>query len=178
MFRTVHYKISSSNIPHSFDGFRIVHLSDLHGAFFGSGNYLLLQGIQKIKPDMIVMTGDMADNSSHAIERVTELCRKLCRKYPVYFDAGNHEQCLKGKGQETLIKSLKDMGIKVLYNSWETISRGGSYIKIYGLVTPMIYYKDRLREYKRGVSFTKKDAERFLGKTDASCYQILLAHNP
>ena len=178
MFRTVHYKISSSNIPHSFDGFRIVHLSDLHGAFFGSGNYLLLQGIQKIKPDMIVMTGDMADNSSHAIERVTELCRKLCRKYPVYFAAGNHEQCLKGKGQETLIKSLKDMGIKVLYNSWETISRGGSYIKIYGLVTPMIYYKDRLREYKRGVSFTKKDAERFLGKTDASCYQILLAHNP
>lgn len=70
------------------------------------------------------------------------------------------------------------MGIKVLYNSWETISRGGSYIKIYGLVTPMIYYKDRLREYKRGVSFTKTDAERFLGKTDASCYQILLAHNP
>ena len=178
MFRTVHYKISSPRIPRSFDGFRIAHLSDLHGAFFDLGNRRLLQGIQRITPDMIVMTGDMADNSSQAIGRLTDLCRRLCRRYPIYYVVGNHEQCLKGNGQKELLKNLKGMGVMVLDNSWRTISRGGASIKIYGLATPMIYYKDRLREYKRGVSLSKKDVERFLGKADLSCFQILLAHNP
>ena len=98
---------------------------------------------------MIVMTGDMADNSSQAIGRLTDLCRRLCRRYPIYYVVGNHEQCLKGNGQKELLKNLKGMGVMVLDNSWRTISRGGASIKIYGLATPMIYYKDRLREYKR-----------------------------
>lgn len=202
LFHTVHYKIISEKLPSQFDGFRIAHLSDLHGAVFGRRNEKLLQEIQKIKPDMIVMTGDMADNSGQALVRLLDLCRQLCRQNQafcirkardsgmaerhvpaaarkgIYYVVGNHEQCLKGSGQARLIRHLESMGVKVLENNWCTISHKGAYLKMYGLVTPMIYYKDRLREYRRGICFTKRDVETALGKADSSCFNILLSHNP
>jgi len=46
------------------------------------------------------------------------------------------------------VKSLKKMGVTILENEWRTISRQGASIRLYGLVTPMKYYKDILKENK------------------------------
>lgn len=177
-FRTVHYKICSRQIPDAFKGFKIVHLSDLHGALYGRHNELLIRKIKDINPHVIVMTGDMADGTEHAVSRMADLCGRLSRRYPVYFTAGNHEQCLKKNVYDGLLADLKALGVIVLDNEWRTISRRGSFVKLYGLVTPLVYYKDPLGEYEKGINFTKKDAEKALGKADPSCFNILLAHNP
>lgn len=178
MFQTVHYAIHSNKIPAGFEGYRMIHLSDLHGAEYGSGNDILVEKIHEFRPHSIMMTGDMADHTEGSVERLTALCRKLCSHYPVYYVAGNHEQCLKKPVLEGLTSELKHMGVSVLENQWCTISKGGDFVRLYGLVMPMIYYKDPLGEYKRGIEFRKEDTERFLGTTESSCYKILLSHNP
>lgn len=145
---------------------------------YGEKHGLLLQKIHKEKPHLIMMTGDMADNTEHAVSRLLDLCGRLCRHYPVYFSAGNHEQCLKKNRFAGLMAEMKALGVTVLDNEWCTVSRRGAYIKVYGLVTPMVYYKDPLGEYRKGIHFYREDAEKLLGAADPSCYKILLAHNP
>ncbi len=178
MFRTTHYTICSHRLPLPFQGFRIAHLSDLHGALHGSGNELLIQEIHRAKPAMIAMTGDMADQFPASISRLTSLCRQLCSHYPVCFTLGNHEQALQKPVLAELLKDLQKSGVILLKNSHYTISRGEASLNLYGLVTSMVYYKDRLGEYRRGVHFSAEDTEALLGKADPSRFNILLAHNP
>lgn len=179
MFRTVNYRVVSQRVPKEFEGFTIVHLSDLHGAVYGKKNKVLIQKIYESGPDIVVMTGDMAEQGDHSAAETVDLCGRLLEQYPVYYVLGNHEQCMEEGELGRLLKKLKKLGVAVLENSWQSISRKGAYIKIYGLVMPMVYYKDPFRDdYVKGISFSAKDAEHALGKTDTSCYNILLCHNP
>ncbi len=178
MLRTAEYQIRSGRLPAAFDGFRIAQLSDLHGAVYGDGNGRLIAQVEKFRPHMVVMTGDMAECRPHAVERCLELCRRLCGKFPVYYVMGNHEQAMGAEAVARLTEQLTGMGVEVPDNGWRTVSHCGSYVKLYGLVTPMVYYKDPLGEYVRGIRFSASDTERLLGKPDADTYNILLAHNP
>ena len=52
------YRLLPENLPESFRGFRIVQVSDLHNTDFGGR---LIEKIAAEKPDIIVITGDLAD---------------------------------------------------------------------------------------------------------------------
>lgn len=136
-----------------------------------------MREIEKEKPNIIVMTGDMADNSAHAASRLVDLCRQLGGLWPVYYVVGNHEQALPGNMLDKLLKKLEKLGVVVLDNRWCTIFQKGSGIRLYGLVTPQVYYKDRLKEYKRGVCFSRKDVNEALGEV-FSGFSMMLTHNP
>ncbi len=178
MFQTVNYTIGSKHLPMEFSGFRIVHLSDLHGAVYGERNEKLIQEIRKVRPDLIAMTGDMADDSKNGLPGLLQLCGMLAGEYPMYFCVGNHEQMLKEEVREGLLGQLREMGVCVLDNQWRTISRKGACIRIYGLTLPITYYKDLRREYQRGVHFTTEDVRGCLGEAAAGSFCLLLAHNP
>ena len=60
--RVTEYRLSFENLPESFDGFRIAQLSDLHGMSFGRDNERLIAQVARQRPDIIVLTGDMAEN--------------------------------------------------------------------------------------------------------------------
>lgn len=176
--KTSYYTISSPNLPKPFRGYRIIHLSDLHGALYGKNHRVLIQKIKEAAPDCIMMTGDMADQSLEAIPRLIALCRRLCQYWPVYFIDGNHEQCLKRREYICLHRELKRAGVIQLRNSWKELSYKGTSIQVYGLVMPMMYYKDWFREYRWGAEFSAEDAGTLLGKPKDGCFRILLAHNP
>lgn len=178
MFKTIFYPIRSKGVPKEFEDFRIAHLSDLHGAVYGKNHQLLVHKIRQAGPNVIVMTGDMADSCLGSISCCIDLCRQLCRYYPVYYCLGNHEQEMKEKKLDGLLTQLKSLGVVILRNQSCSISYQGAYVKIYGLQTPMVYYKDPLKEYKPGIDFSVQNARELLGMPDNSCYNILLAHNP
>lgn len=178
MFRLTPYTIRSHRLPPAFDGYRIVHLSDLHGAVYGDGNCLLVDAIFQAKPSLIAMTGDMADQNQGSVPNLVDLCRKLRPHFPVCLIPGNHEQSLKKQVYCRLMNDLKQGGVIVLENKCYTISREDAALTLYGLVTPMVYYKDPLGEYRKGAHFSAEDTEAALGKVDSSRFSILLAHNP
>ena len=94
MLRTVRYNIVSPRVPAEFDGFTIAHLSDLHGELYGQKNCILEKKIHEINPDIVVMTGDMADTKDGSVFTAANLCLKLLKRYPLYYVQGNHEQAM------------------------------------------------------------------------------------
>lgn len=178
LFEKVRCSIRSEKIPPEFYGVRMVHLSDLHGAWFGKNHSLLIKAIDDFHPDMVLMTGDMADSKRGGLESSLALCRRLARRYPVYYSIGNHEMTLEPGCRNIFFRQLKQWGICVLDNEWQTITRDGGQIRICGLTMPLVYYKDPLGEFQWGIQFEKEDMERFLGKADLECCTLLLAHNP
>jgi hypothetical protein len=178
MLRQTEYRIFSEKLPEAFDGYRIVQLSDLHGARYGEAQSGLIQAALANRPDLVVMTGDMTDNTAGAIDAALAVCRGLAGEVPVYDILGNHELTLKGDILPEYLGRLRDAGVQVLRNEHRILARGGAEVVLYGLETPIVYYKNPFAEYRKDAYFSVQDTHKMLGEADAQHYSILLAHDP
>jgi Predicted phosphohydrolases len=172
------YEIVSSKIPESFRDFKILQLSDLHSKSFGKDNYGLLKRIDREKPDIIAMTGDMINTKDTDFKVFMDLAKELSEKYQIYYVVGNHEENLSGNKLKSLSEELSSIGIRVLDNERVTITKGNDSINIYGLWFNLRYYKDAGSEYAKDVFFGQSQIDSILGSLDNNSYNILLTHNP
>lgn len=130
------YEVASQKLPESFDGFKIVQLSDLHGAEFGEDGMGLVEKVKELEPDIIALTGDFVTDEGDlaAVEKLAARLVKLC---PVYFVSGNHEF---GSGLAVKVRNiLERAGVKYLSNEYLTISRGEDGILLGGVEDPLAY---------------------------------------
>lgn len=130
------YEVKSQKLPESFDGFKIVQLSDLHGAEFGEDGMGLVEKVKELEPDIIALTGDFVTDEGDlaAVEKLAARLVKLC---PVYFISGNHEF---GSGLAVKVRNiLERAGVKYLSNEYLTISRGEDGILLGGVEDPLAY---------------------------------------
>lgn len=172
------YKVTSNKIPDSFDGFKILQLSDLHSKSFGDGNIKLMEKINGENPDIVVMTGDMVDSKDTDFDVFTDLAGEISKNYDTYYILGNHEQSLSKKRRKMLTDTLTEFGVKVLDNEKVTITKGEDSINLYGLWFNLRYYKDSSNEYTKDVFFGEEQIKKILGKPNTDSYNILLTHNP
>lgn len=54
-------EVRSAALPAAFSGLRVVQISDLHGRRFDAGSRYLLALVRLQNPDIIALTGDLAD---------------------------------------------------------------------------------------------------------------------
>lgn len=131
-----HYEVKSQKLPESFDGFKIVQLSDLHGAEFGEDGMELVDKVGSLEPDMIALTGDFVTDEGD-LAAVKKLAGRLTELCPVYFISGNHEF---GSGLAVKVRNiLEGAGVKYLSNEYLTISRGDDEILLGGVEDPLAY---------------------------------------
>ena len=126
--------VESPKVPNAFDGYKIVHLSDLHSKEFGKGQKNLVEKIEDAQPDLIVFTGDLVDSRHFDAEVGLELMRQIVKIAPTYFVTGNHEWW-SGKF-EFLKKVMKENNVHVLRNTCDRISKGKDSIYITGIDDP------------------------------------------
>ena len=81
---TTFYHLYSSKI-HGAQTTRLVVLSDLHNREFGQNNKDLTEQIQVLKPDLIVIAGDMVNADNDNLDIILNLCEKLVKIAPVYY---------------------------------------------------------------------------------------------
>lgn len=130
------YEVKSQKLPESFDGFKIVQLSDLHGAEFGEDGMGLVEKVEELEPDIIALTGNFVTDEGDlaAVEKLAARLTELC---PVYFVSGNHEF---GSGLAVKVRNiLERAGVKYLSNEYLTISRGEDEILLGGVEDPLAY---------------------------------------
>ncbi len=133
---TTEYDLYYSNLPESFDGYRIVLLSDLHMRDYGEK---LPELIGDQKPDIIVMTGDFLnvrtdETEGLQTEKLRPLLIELIMIAPCYFVSGNHEWA---SGEMTeLAEMLDGLGIKYLRNEFVLLEKGGDSIVLAGVEDP------------------------------------------
>ncbi len=152
-------------------------ISDLHECTFGLDNRGLFRAVSKIKPDALVISGDLIDGSSLADPSKTmRTLKKLHDRYSgIYFAPGNHERRILDRTIYTrqmvgFIKGLKEAGIRLMSNEKKRL---GERIRIYGLDLNHDYYR---RVIKKNVP--KGMLDLLLGKPDKRCFNILIAHDP
>lgn len=130
------YEVASQKLPESFDGFKIVQLSDLHGAEFGEDGMGLVEKVKELEPDIIALTGDFVTDEGD-LAAVKKLVGRLTELCPVYFVSGNHEF---GSGLAIKVRNiLERAGVKYLSNEYLTISRGEDEILLGGVEDPLAY---------------------------------------
>lgn len=164
------FTVSSEQLPKSFDGFRIVQVSDLHNAEFGKGNKKLLDMLNEAKPDIIAVTGDLIDSRHTDIDAVLGFAKEAVKLAPCCFVTGNHEAWIDNYVQ--LEAGLAECGVTVMHDSEVVLKRGGEQIALLGIDDPSF-----ARRNGGGVASSMSPEEiSALSKTDN--FAVLLSHRP
>ena len=164
------YDMSSEKIPQGFDGFVIVHVSDLHNKLFGDKQGRIISKIKKCSPDIIVITGDLIDSNHPDVEKGMMFVKEAVKIAPVYFVTGNHDNWLSDTNTFQLFQGMENCGVDVLKDEMRLIEdeKTEDVITIMGLDDDTLYYKSRIRD----------TMEKLSGEKSADSYTILLAHEP
>ncbi len=168
---TTEYILVNDRIPDGFDGFRIVQISDLHNAQYGTGNSRLLEELSGTSPDIIVITGDMVDYRRTNFEVALAFTKEAISFAPIYYVPGNHEGRL--AEYEVFKSDLEKAGVIVLGNQKMQLTRNGSGITLMGMNDP------RFREdfpFGDEVAYARQTLSDLCGAADG--YTILLSHRP
>ena len=130
------YTFSSPALPQGWNGARIVHLSDLHGKEFGTDSARLLRAVAEAAPELIVITGDIADSKS-GTDALPPLLQGLAQIAPTYYISGNHEWAAGLIGQ--LRQLFDESGVTYLRNEYVALQRGGEPLVLAGIEDPNGY---------------------------------------
>ena len=190
------HRISSPRIPKEFDGFVIVQISDLHSASNKGFCNRILEKVESLRPDLIVLTGDLVDSAVYAKEAAlidkgrqegypgqatAEFTRALTGMAPVYYVYGNHEMILLDDPKNNFFKvSLEEMGVRIANNEVFLLQEGDAAIQLAGIQDPATLYKDPV--LADSVSNTRERTramlEHLAADIDLRIFTILVAHRP
>ncbi|MFV0390238.1 MAG: metallophosphoesterase [Pyrinomonadaceae bacterium] len=175
------YDIDVKKIPASFDGMRIVAISDVHGG----SNFIDRKKIDNVvkkanaqNADLIVLLGDYVsqkfgeggdndDSLEMPIKEIAAALRPLKAKYGVYAILGNHDGAY---SDDKVASALTDNGIRVLQNEIvNIIASNGEKLHILGLIDHLEIQDTK--EFQRKI-------EQKLEQADISNNLIVLEHSP
>jgi len=163
------YTVTSPELPESFDGFRIAHVSDLHNAQIGDENENLLAMLRKAKPDMIAITGDLIDSRSTDIAVALAFAEEAVKIAPCYYVTGNHESRI--DDYDKLKDGLIRLGVTVLEDAAVSLTRSGQSITVLGVVDPA-FQTDRSSDKALMIDQLTALSDQAQG------YTLLLSHRP
>jgi predicted MPP superfamily phosphohydrolase len=120
--------IPLARLPRALDGFTIVQLSDLHvGTFIGERELDRGLGLlDRIRADLIVITGDIVDTDPHYIPIAARRLGALTARHGVACIPGNHDYYT---GETAVLGGMRSAGIDVLVNRGKLVapSDGGGF---------------------------------------------------
>jgi predicted MPP superfamily phosphohydrolase len=155
--KTTNYTVQSPKLPAAFDGLRILQVSDLHNAQFGKDNRKLLQLLKDAQPDIILLTGDLIDSKRTDLDPAIAFCQTAVTLAPTYYAPGNHESRIP-ESYNALKAELSRLGVTILENESQILTRGEEEITLTGLLDPDF-----------GIPWPDVKSEN---------YQIVLSHRP
>src|SRR5579862_3671057 len=108
-------RIWLNELPVSFAGLRVLQLSDIHHSLFFPLDRVakVVELSNRLKPDIVALTGDFITYSKRSIEPVAEMLGTLRSRLGVVAVLGNHDFRV---GAEMVQKALRRHRIKVLRN--------------------------------------------------------------
>ena len=177
-YRVKRVTVKLPNLPKSFDGIKIGHLSDIHsGSFF---NKTAVKGgvemMMNEKPDLIFFTGDLVNNEATEVKEYLDVFNKLRAPRGVFSVTGNHDygdykswESPEAKQQnfKDLIEAHRLLGFNLLKNSNQFIEEGDDKLAIIGIEN---WGAGRFSKYG-------KLDEAYRG-TDEAAVKLLLSHDP
>jgi len=154
-----HNDIKSGQLPPGFDGFTILHISDMHVDMSKGAMSRLIELVGDLHYDICVLTGDYRGKTFGPFEATLEGVARVRShlKGPVLGVLGNHDTI-------RMVPGLEQMGIRVLLNESETITRDNERIHLAGIDDAHFYRAD--------------DIAKAAARLPDGEFAILLSHTP
>lgn len=171
--RTVVYTIPTAKVT---SPIRLVLLTDLHSCYYGEKQEKLLSAIDKAKPDLVCLVGDIFDDeASH--QGTIDLLDGLADRYPCFYVTGNHEHWSE---EVWVLKALMiSYGVTVLAGDAVSFSTDdGQTLLLTGIDDPTGFYDKGtpgVPEPDSWLGQLAMVAEAAAGSTD---FTLLLSHRP
>ncbi len=156
------WSLHFNRLPRPLDGFRILHLSDLH---YPPAAEDFTQGVTRlvaaVAADLCVLTGDYRFGRGMlpgpAMEHLAALMPRLQSRHGVFAVLGNHDL-------GDMVPDLEAMGVTVLVNRGRGLDLGGACLWIAGVDDPHM--------------FRCADPEAAMAGAPAAAFKLFLAHTP
>ena len=172
-------KLKMVGLPKSFEGLKIVQISDLHLGSFVSLDPIkkAVEMINEQQPDMVFFTGDLVNNRSDEAEEFIDVLKEIKAPMGVYSVLGNHDygdyvQWSSPESKQENLKRLIDihgeMGWKILMNENVILEREGETLAVLGIEN----WGARMRFPKYG------DLQKAYRGTEHVKNKLLLSHDP
>ena len=172
-------KLSYSNLPAAFKGFKIVHISDIHSGSF-TNKEAVLKGVTKImkeKPDVILFTGDLVNNTTDEMDDYVDVFSQLKAPMGVYSTLGNHDygdyqQWESPDHKKANLEKMKEvqaaLGWRLLMNEHVSLQKGDDKVALIGIEN----WSAKARFPKYG------NLEKAHAGSDTYPFKILMSHDP
>jgi predicted MPP superfamily phosphohydrolase len=133
------------NLPESFNGFKIMQISDTHlGNFLHSQKVMIkvLNECTKAKPDIILFTGDLVNNFAHELTGWEDIFKEITSNASSYSILGNHDygdytnwesNAIKTANFNQIVSSHDTLGFQMVNNEHIKIKTGPDSIFIIGV---------------------------------------------
>ncbi|MDQ3088316.1 MAG: metallophosphoesterase [Acidobacteriota bacterium] len=108
-------EIRLKRLPKNLEGFRLVHLSDIHHSPFTDIEHIsrAVSIANSLQPDVFVLTGDYVSHESSYIAPMAEVLGKLESEFGTFACLGNHDHWTDA---EMVTNLMREANIKVLIN--------------------------------------------------------------
>ncbi len=172
-------EMAFASLPVSYDGYRIVQLSDLHiGTYRFDPRVVdrIVERVNALNPDLIVFTGDLVNRRPEELEPFIPALSRLSARDGVVSIMGNHDYCVYGsystqRDRVEAIHRLQSMqrdslGWRLLLNENMTIGRDGEQIVVAGVENAGKGFVDHA------------DLRRAISNVDREGFTIMLSHDP
>lgn len=177
-YKVLKYQLSFKDLPETFDGFTISHITDIHSGSFDNKEKIQygVDLINEQKSDMILFTGDIVNNFAHEMDDWISVFSKLQAPVGKYSVLGNHDygdysDWKTPEDKRANFQAVKDIhpkiGFELLLNENRYIEKDGERIALVGVEN---WGKGRFS--KAG---DLKKASEGISKDD---FKILLSHDP
>ena len=167
-----------SNLPSSFDGLKILQLSDIHSGSFWNKT-AVKGGVEMAlaeKPDVFFFTGDLVNNEATEMKNYFDVFRTVDAPLGCYSILGNHDygdyitwqsELEKKKNLDILKQIHHDLGWQLLLNENKKLTVEGESIGILGI-----------ENWGIGGFSKHGDMEKTAQNTKDLPFKILLSHDP
>lgn len=150
------------NLPIAFDGYTILHLSDLHADGLVDEGEGIRRIVETVSCDLAVLTGDFSLDETNpditpCIEALIPIVSSISVQDGIFGILGNHDLL-------EMVPELERMGVQMLLNEAALLRRGSADIVLAGVDDPH-YYKCH-------------DLQRALFTVTPDQFVILLSHSP
>lgn len=158
-----------TDLPPELEGFKIAHLSDIHLGIYVHLDDLrgAIEGIKPHAPDLVLVTGDIADDLS-ILPEALEIINQLTPRYGTFASVGNHEYY---RGIREVLSIFEAGPFPILMERHTNIAVGGATIALGGADDPVTLRRDH-------TLFLSNTIEKTLERAPESSFKILMSHRP
>jgi predicted MPP superfamily phosphohydrolase len=129
---TTRIEVPVKNLPPERDGFTIAQISDIHMGVIVADRSIkkMVEEVNSLKPDLVVITGDLVDEDANHLEHLTGTLKSLSAPNGVLAVTGNHDFYA---GVDRVVANAASAGVRFLRNAKTTIA---GFLDVYGADDP------------------------------------------